>query len=172
MRKESRVMKFRSFGFILMLPVMAFVTGCAAGPTSAVSTGRTPSASVTPAPPQNALPSYTPDSTQATSPTIKVPEVILATPRLPQGSDLAGQVDLAKKDLAARLKVDLASIEVVEAVNVEWPDGSLGCPQPGIMYNQMVTPGSLIRLQYAGKIFEYHAGGSRTPFYCENPHNG
>ena len=33
-----------------------------------------------------------------------------------------------KQDLAAKLKVEETEIEVVEAVDREWPDDSLGCP--------------------------------------------
>ena len=66
----------------------------------------------------------------------------------------------ARADLAARLNVAASSIVVVSSAEVEWPDGSLGCPQPGFMYPQMVTPGVLIVLQVNGQNYEYH--GTRT----------
>ena len=43
-------------------------------------------------------------------------------------------VDLAIADLAQRLNVDRASIAVVEARAVVWPDGALGCPRPRMVY--------------------------------------
>lgn len=76
-------------------------------------------------------------------------------------------VDLAVADLARRLGVDAGQIEVDSATLKQWPDSSLGCPQPGMQYAQMLTDGALIVLLHEGKTYKYHAGGSRTPFYCE-----
>jgi hypothetical protein len=40
----------------------------------------------------------------------------------------------------------------------EWPDSSLGCPRPGQMYSQIVTPGYLIVITHSsGMHLEYHA---------------
>ena len=46
-------------------------------------------------------------------------------------------------------------VESVEAV--QWPDSSLGCPQPGMLYAQVVTPGYLIVLAVEDQTYEYHA---------------
>ena len=78
-------------------------------------------------------------------------------------------VDQARDDLAAKLAVDAASIELVGVSTVTWPDGSLGCPQPGMMYTQVLVDGLLIRFKAGGQVYEYHGGGSRTPFLCKNP---
>ena len=67
--------------------------------------------------------------------------------------------DLAVADLAARLSVNPAAITVQVVEPIEWPDASLGCPQPGMMYAQVVTPGYRIVLEVNGKSYEYHAGG-------------
>ena len=58
---------------------------------------------------------------------------------------------------------------VLEARAVVWPDGSLGCPRPGVEYTQMVQEGVLIRLQLGVRIYAYHGGGSRLPELCEAP---
>ncbi len=78
-------------------------------------------------------------------------------------------VTIAKEDLSKRLSVSTDQIEVVSAEPVSWPDGSLGCPQPGMMYTQMVVDGLRIRLRARGTIYEYHSGGNRAPFLCEKP---
>jgi hypothetical protein len=62
----------------------------------------------------------------------------------------------ARQDLAGRLGVDEESISVSRVEAVEWPDASLGCPQPGMMYAQVVTPGYLVVLEVDGKPYEYH----------------
>ncbi|MGD9318190.1 MAG: hypothetical protein PVG56_15245, partial [Anaerolineae bacterium] len=51
---------------------------------------------------------------------------------------------------------------------VEWSDGSLGCPQPGMAYKQVPQEGVLIRLSVSGTIYNYHGGGSRDPFLCQH----
>ncbi len=73
-------------------------------------------------------------------------------------------VDAAIADLADRLGISPEAITTVSVEEVEWPDGSLGLPEPGMMYTQAVVPGYLIVLTAQGREFEYHAarrGGGR-----------
>lgn len=79
------------------------------------------------------------------------------------------QVSEAMTDLAGRLGITPAQIEVVSVEAVVWPDGSLGCPQPEMLYPQVLQEGMRIRLAVAGVIYQYHSGGRRAPFLCENP---
>ncbi len=81
-------------------------------------------------------------------------------------TSLDSLVAQARTDLATRLGVAAGSIIVKSAEMVEWPDGSLGCPRPGLMYTQMVTPGVLIVLQVNGKDYEYHGTRVRVSL-CE-----
>lgn len=74
----------------------------------------------------------------------------------------------AKQDLAKQLSISIDQISLVEAQEVTWPDSSLGCPQPGMMYLQVLVDGYLIRLRASGKVYEYHSGGNRPPFLCQN----
>jgi hypothetical protein len=78
-------------------------------------------------------------------------------------------VDEAIADLARRLAIDRAGIAVLEVRAMVWPDGSLGCPRPGMMYPQVQQDGILIRLRADQREFSYHGGGARRPFLCENP---
>lgn len=78
-------------------------------------------------------------------------------------------VQAAREDLAQRLNISVEQIEVIEARAVVWPDGSIGCPQPGMAYVQVQQEGALVRLSAEGKIYAYHSGGGRAPFLCENP---
>ena len=79
------------------------------------------------------------------------------------------QVSEAIADLAGRLSVAPEQIAVVSVEAVVWPDGSLGCPQPGMMYPQVLQDGLRIRLAVEGVIYQYHSGGRRAPFLCEHP---
>ena len=78
-------------------------------------------------------------------------------------------IDKAIADLAARLSLDSADIEIVGAEPVEWRDSSLGCPQPGFQYLQVLSDGMRIELRVQDKIYSYHSGRGRDPFLCENP---
>lgn len=91
-------------------------------------------------------------------------EVILPTP---YDSYVENLVALSRADLARRLSLDPAQIEVVDAASVTWPDGSLGCPQPGMMYTQVLVDGLRIRLRAGDQVYVYHSGGERPPFLCE-----
>jgi hypothetical protein len=82
---------------------------------------------------------------------------------------MEGLIEMAREDLAKRLSIRADEIEVLEAKAVVWPDASLGCPQPGMRYKQVPMDGALIRLLVEGKVYEYHSGGGRAPFLCEQP---
>ncbi len=68
-------------------------------------------------------------------------------------------------DLAGRLGVAAEAIQVRSVEAVEWPDASLGCPQPGMVYAQVITPGYRIVLEAEGQAYEYHSSRSRV-VYC------
>jgi hypothetical protein len=110
----------------------------------------------------------------------KTPGPIVLAPQQPTPAAPAGQpavidpalrpiVAAAVIDLARRLNIDQGSITVLEGRAVVWPDGSLGCPRPGMVYPQVQQDGALIRLSAQGREFRYHSGGSRPVFLCENP---
>ena len=63
--------------------------------------------------------------------------------------------------LASELKISKEAITVKEVRAVEWPDSSLGCPQPDQFYMQMMTPGHKITLQAKGKLYYVHQGQDR-----------
>jgi len=86
---------------------------------------------------------------------------------LPQNPGEAELVRLAMKDLAGRLNTSQESIQYVQFEAVVWPDGSLGCPQPGLEYPQVQSEGYRIQLRYANDLYDYHGGGNRPPFLCE-----
>jgi hypothetical protein len=48
----------------------------------------------------------------------------------------------------------------------EWPDGGLGCPQPGGFYAQVITPGWLIEVRAGGKTLEYHTDSGDHVVLC------
>lgn len=73
-------------------------------------------------------------------------------------SNVADAVAYALKDLSKKLGMDKDAISIVESAEVMWPDASLGMPEHGKMYAQMLTEGFLVILEAAGKKYEYHFG--------------
>ena len=89
-----------------------------------------------------------------------VPDVSIPT-------DLVSPVDIARADLTDRLGSG-DGIVVLVAEDVIWPDGSLGCPQPGMSYTQALVDGYRIDLVVGTTIYSYHGAVGRDPFLCEN----
>ncbi len=79
---------------------------------------------------------------------------------------LQAAIAAARADLAGRLEIDDADIEVDQAREVTWPDGALGCPEPDMMYTQALVPGYYIRLRVGKDSHAYHAGRDGQPFPC------
>jgi len=84
------------------------------------------------------------------------------TAGLPGTQDEERSVALCVADLAEQLEVSEGDIQVLSAEPVNWPDTSLGCPEPGMMYAQVITPGFQVTLQAGGKDYEYHTDGKRA----------
>ena len=80
-----------------------------------------------------------------------------------------GPLAKAIADLVERTGVAPADIVVIASEEVTWPDGSLGCPEPGMFYTQALVNGSLIVLEADGRHYQYHAGPDGEPFLCANP---
>lgn len=91
----------------------------------------------------------------------------------PQPEDPPGHsnplIAKAVADLADRLGVAQTDIIVVSFESVTWPNGAMGCPQPGMQYTQVMTDGAKSVLEYGGITYSYHSGGVRDPFLCETP---
>ena len=70
-------------------------------------------------------------------------------------------------DLASRKNAARREISVTRSESVIWPDGSLGCPQPGEMYTQAPVQGYWIVLRWSGKEFDYRASSRGSLRLCE-----
>ena len=77
-------------------------------------------------------------------------------------------IEKTQEDLAQRLSVPITQITLDEATEVEWSDSSLDCPQPGMEYLQVITPGYRIVLQVNNQSYEYHTNRDAYFVYCDN----
>ncbi|MFW5869064.1 MAG: hypothetical protein ACOCX2_14660 [Armatimonadota bacterium] len=81
-------------------------------------------------------------------------------------ADRSPAVEAAVNDLAHRLNLQADEIRVAGVEQVEWPNGSLGLPEPGMMYTMMLVSGERIHLQAKGRTFEYRAGEGESVRYA------
>ena len=68
-------------------------------------------------------------------------------------------VERAMEVVASEASVTAADLTLVNLQPMEWPDSSLGCPQPDTMYMQVITPGYQLTLKDAnGTTYAIHTG--------------
>lgn len=77
---------------------------------------------------------------------------------------LQSLADLARVNLAQRLAVEPEAVRVQGIQEVEFPDASLGLPEPDRSYAQVITPGYVIKLAVDGQTYEYRASHERLAF--------
>ena len=80
---------------------------------------------------------------------------------------IPGEIEAAIADAAERFGVPEEEVAVAGALRVTWSDGSIGCPEPGMMYTQALVPGYLLTLEVAGERYAYHGANGDDPFLCE-----
>jgi hypothetical protein len=156
-------MKTTRAGFLVGALLLALAAGCQPIPpavTPSVPPTTTPAAQ---RPVATATLEITPTPVEGTP----MNETLSPTPAYEPAMEPLVQAAVA--DLAQRLGVTPGEIGVIEAGAIVWPDASIGCPQPDMMYIQVPQDGALIRLSAGGKTYNYHYGGRRGLFLCEQP---
>jgi hypothetical protein len=61
------------------------------------------------------------------------------------------------REASSRLELSQSALKVEQVEARQWSDTSLGCPRPGVLYAQVLTPGFLIVVSGGGKQLEYHS---------------
>lgn len=69
-------------------------------------------------------------------------------------------------DAAKRFKVAESAVVLTRAEQVTWPDGSLGCPQPGLMYTQMLVEGFRVAAKTTEGELLYHTDSRGNVVNC------
>lgn len=125
---------------------------------TACGTGSTDQSTSIPPPDATTVPTLAP------VPTVPPTAPASSAPDEPAEAEI---VEAAAADLAERLDVDREEISLVSFEWVTWNDGSIGCPEPGVVYTQALVEGSRVVLEHDGLEYDYHAGASGNPFLCE-----
>jgi hypothetical protein len=67
-------------------------------------------------------------------------------------------LDPILKEAAALAKLDREQLVIVRVESAVWNDGSLGCPEPGMMYSQAQVNGYWIVIEAAGQKYDFRVG--------------
>ncbi len=57
--------------------------------------------------------------------------------------------------------------QLVSAEAVQWTNGALGCPKPGMAYTQAIVDGMRVVVTVEGTPYDYRFGRADTPVLCE-----
>jgi hypothetical protein len=127
--------------FILLTFTGLFLGACATAPVAA----------------DPAEPTLVPRATTAVGEdSLPTPVPTRAGPAPTQSALLQAIEEQARFDLARWFGLSDVAITLVSAEEIEWPDAALGCPQPGMTYAQVMTPGYRLTLQGGGEIYLVH----------------
>lgn len=75
-------------------------------------------------------------------------------------------IEKALEDAERRTGVKRAALKVVHSESVIWHDSSLGCPAPGAILSEAMTPGFRIRIEAGAETLDYHAPRRGRVRYC------
>ena len=107
---------------------------------------------------------------QAAAPII-MKSVVATAPTIGETSPVKGEVPQAilesiLKEAAVQAKVDRDQLVVARAQSVVWSDGSLGCPEPGMMYTQTLVNGYWVIIEARGKQYDFRVGSGGSFRLC------
>lgn len=117
--------------------------------------------------PDETLPSST---TQSSAPGgIPDPERASTTTIPPVTGEVPDDIlDRIVTDAADRTGVEGSELRVVRDQSVEWPDGSLGCPEPGEFYTQAIVSGYWVEIEAPDETIDYRVTGEGNFKICES----
>lgn len=78
------------------------------------------------------------------------------TPTVAGGEGADAEVEAAARRLLAA-EVGEGAFELLSYAVVQWPDASLGCPEEGYAYAQVITPGHKLLFDLDGAIYPVHS---------------
>jgi hypothetical protein len=123
----------------------------------------TPSQIMSPAP---VIPAASPSARYTPAAAPSPTQSIASAPTVAAPAGAANALSAVRRDLAQRLNLTETRIILIRAEAVDWPDSSLGCPQPGMMYLQVITPGYRLVLGADGVSAEYHTDATGRFVVC------
>jgi hypothetical protein len=121
----------------LLAVILVACSAATSSPAASNGAGGAPSGRMSPPPSGDVIPGEVPDAV------------------------IASVIDAA----AAETGVDPADVVVINAEAVTWNDGSLGCPEPGVLYTQALIDGYRVVVEAGGQQLDYRIGNGE-PRLC------
>lgn len=154
-------------------------------PTGAPTVVPSAVASPTAATVATVAPTLIPTRETAASPTAGATEVpvgtasAVATPMAESGAAPGEEADVdtpeeeravvaARRALAQQMGVPANELRLISMADAEWPDASLGCPEPGRMYAQVITPGYRVTFEAEDRTYEVHTDRNGRAVICKD----
>ena len=151
---------------ILLLALFTLLLSACAGSAESVLLPSQDPDSPTPSAPAETIPVADASAIKAPKPTVEQPEVNV-TPEIEIPTGAETLVELAKQRLSSKFGFELDEIHLFSITPIEWPDASLGCPQPGIDYAQVITSGYQIIIRVRLSIYTFHTDTQDQVVFCQ-----
>jgi hypothetical protein len=88
------------------------------------------------------------------------------------GTPVANTPDgMALRIVAEQTGAAPEQIRILSVDAVDFSDSSLGCPEPGMAYMQVITPGHQVRAEHEGDIYDVRIAGGRA-LICDSEEAG
>lgn len=87
----------------------------------------------------------------------------------PTTEPLLDSVSAVRESLANSEGVGIGRVILTVQEEVVWPNGALGCSEPGMSYTQALVNGSRVVFSIDGEDFHFHSGRTGTYTYCGAP---
>lgn len=84
------------------------------------------------------------------------------------GETPQGILDMILADAVKNTGAEIQNIEILRSQAVTWPDGSLGCPQEGMAYIQVLIEGYWVVLKIDGLEYDYRVSENGNFTLCKD----
>lgn len=163
---KSRWLKYR-YSLTILTILVGLLAACGDNTATTIPPTTIPATTV----PPTTLPVTTAPAT--TTPAVSTAPATTNPPATTSGAipdEVKKPYEAASNDLAKRASLAPQTIQMVSYNFEDFPDSSLGCPQPNTRYLQVITPGYRIQLEAGGQQYDYRTNVSGTRVVlCTNP---
>ncbi len=112
-------------------------------------------------------PVQTPNNQRTPTPTLPTEPTMPKTTLSPELQEVAKN---ATAILVETMNISPEDVIIQDIQRVVWRDGSLGCPKPGMMYTQALTPGYLVQVKVKGEVRMVHMDERGRGVICSSDH--
>jgi ABC-type transport system substrate-binding protein len=164
--RAVRGQRARVVGVLLGALLLGTLSACGGGATPTAAPTAAPTAVATVGATATAVTTATASASATTTSgpaTTTVPRAATPSASATRGTmDYPYELRQALAQVAADLGVAPDQLTIVAVEARDWPDSSLGCPQPGRAYSQIITPGYRLVVRANGQEYEYHTSARTT----------